>query len=987
MAPSSLQVRLKFTDGFPIPAMEDRDEVKEEQEMLMLLDRTALSIRARGVYPLPDGVKVTFRREEDVDRFMTEKCKKMLLQEMSLIPFVSPEKLANQTIVIYTRSPLIHSSTEDQLKREVKEQHEGITVISIWKDRRLGVIKITCRTNEEAETLRSKELKLRGYTLMPEDLVKAYYIPIQQCLRCYRLGSHTSSACKDDKIYCGECGAQGHRHTDCKANFTACINCIRANAPPETRKHNARSNTCPLKKKLLAKERRKLRGRSETPAGRPPVNFEDAPPPKSNAWTGQQANRSVSRSRRNRKGSRSSRQGSTSIPPGRRPALPNAAPPSESTSAYPDLAHNAKERNKKKKKKKGNPSTSTNQMEQSQLVSAQLTAGSEVEERGYESMEHDELEGALARAGYNPAPLPVRRETFSEALHMIETERSRPALATRPSNINEINIILTASHHHNVTRPGEFNKRANELFRRAKLPAVDLGDEWHSEEFLAAISSLGSNENTTKNVNRSCNCSCKEARSNLQTRSLGTNTEKIECETKEQRQRRPSRTRPELPTPPPPLQLTLDSPDVVAVDSDGMETQSQGVKRTRVDSPTELENLKRRYKELKPTSPKTVSTPSSSEDEQDGTIVETPVPESWEEMVDDPEPIASPNETIDFADAQSTFSSVDVPVISTPTKTGTQALSIDNLPEIPVPEKKTSTKKMPPPALPQVPRSKDRSSLNGTNQDSEERPRTPRNPRPIPDDTQGNTPLKRTSSELVLHKPLPSGPTYSQLDRAMEEACDEERKKQARKHQRNSSIGKAQSSTSNSSTRRGLDKLNMIKQVIAADHIARSKLRITTANPTLQQGLLQEVTTISVPKLIQLWKQGSLVIEVVPRTRAENGKEPQWRRDKYATLTRTLYEERIEAKEWEKHRRKLLISVEDPSKVTMESQARRRDEVNLKVLENTRLHRDLAELETFFGTCEPSPIKNSNKEPISQNPDATGNVDFFSSQNSYKNSH
>ena len=400
MARISNHVRLKFVDGFPIPS--ERNEEEEELAMLHLLDRTALSIVARGVYQLPDGLKVTVRTEADVEKIMSEKCKKMLL-EIGLIPLASPEKLANQTIVIYTRSRLIHQSTDAQLIDEIKKQHANITVIAIWKDQRTGVLKITCNTNKQAEQLRSKELKLRGYLLMPEDLVQAHYIPVTQCLRCYRLNSHTSSACKDQQTYCGQCGQTGHRHTDCTSDVPQCINCIRANAPPAKRNHNARSNICPLKKKQLRKERQKLRGRSETPAGRPPVEFRDAPPPTSNAWGKPQNARSVSRSRRNRRRSRSSRKASVSNPPnGRNAPQPPTKTASESANAFPDLARNAKER---KNKSKAQRNTTYVQSEQIQSASARLPAGQADIETDTSRMEHDELELPLARhAPYGSHP-------------------------------------------------------------------------------------------------------------------------------------------------------------------------------------------------------------------------------------------------------------------------------------------------------------------------------------------------------------------------------------------------------------------------------------------------------------------------------------------------------------------------------------------------------------------------------------------------------
>ena len=64
-----------------------------------------------------------------------------------------------------------------------------------------------------------------------------------------------------------------------------------------------------------------------------------------------------------------------------------------------------------------------------------------------------------------------------------------------PMDSLRINVILNASHQHNVTRPGQFKRRANELFRRNSIPPVDLGDdlEWNSLEYLTTVSNATCN--------------------------------------------------------------------------------------------------------------------------------------------------------------------------------------------------------------------------------------------------------------------------------------------------------------------------------------------------------------------------------------------------------------------------------------------------------------------------------------------------------------
>ena len=54
--------------------------MEEEKRLITLFDRTALSIRARQIWSTPDGLKVQVYGEDDVDKILTEKCRKLLLE-------------------------------------------------------------------------------------------------------------------------------------------------------------------------------------------------------------------------------------------------------------------------------------------------------------------------------------------------------------------------------------------------------------------------------------------------------------------------------------------------------------------------------------------------------------------------------------------------------------------------------------------------------------------------------------------------------------------------------------------------------------------------------------------------------------------------------------------------------------------------------------------------------------------------------------------
>ena len=954
---------------------------------MIALDETALSIRAKQAYELPDGLKLTVHREEDVDKILSEKCRKKLLT-IGLMPFCPPEKMANQTVVVRTRSALIHDATEENLKEEILKQHPKLHITSIWKDSRLGIIKIQCQNTNEAKTLRSKDLKLKGFTMGPEDLETEEFIPISQCLRCYRLDSHTSSQCRDTRMYCGNCGViDQHRHTDCTST-PDCINCIRDKKAPEDRIHNARSNTCPCKKKILKKKRRQNRDQSCNPEQRQPVEFVDAPPPSNNAWSKQTTTnaRSISRGRGKQRGGHQNRKNSYGRRSHSRPQTHNQ-PPNTTSAAFPELARNGKER---KQKQKSMNATQTIPMEHENSASARTHAGTVdgVRAPGDRFMEHSDLETALANAGMQPSTVPYTRESFTEARRIIEAEIPRPvtnlptiAPATRNCNINEINIILTASHHHNLTRPGEFNKRANDLFKRAHLPAVDLGDEWHSADFLAAISEV-------RGSNSSCCCDCK-------CKSKGNATQ----ETQESQPQAPRRPFPEVRRP----QKSLRPPTVTLSDAEEvMDADAQGAKRRRETiSPVEPDLKRNKDSSSKPACvPEPVARDYSSRDNLEGTITGTLVEQMNPEMntLNEPReesPLTSTATDV-FEDAETTLVSANNSGTSTPAGTDESQLG-DDLPEVQQPAKEISVQKtpakkkpeneMPPPKdLPVLNKNPQRSPRRRRSSSTDDRvlsPKRNRDPRlnrgeaPSP---KGHTPLKRTSSTLALPKDLPPGPTFSQLDRALEEACEEDRR--AKNLKRNSAIGKHSIQGTPTSTPRGLSKLEYVQNMIAADEISRNKLHITTSNKKLLDQIMDTSHPLSVPALIKLWKQEEIVIEVKPRTAAPDGIEPPWRVKKYATLTRTLYEDRIDPKEWEKYRSRLHISLHNPTLTSTAELATRKDAVRMSIMKNIVHIKDVKELNEFIKDCR-SPEKPSRIRA----PEPGDSQDFFDEtpENSYKN--
>ena len=251
-------VRLKYT-VHPEPARyANLSEAKKEQILLRAIETRGNSISTRKIFHLPDGFKIQVHSETDVDKILASDCRKRLLK-VELEPFISPEKLANQTVVVYTRSAIVHESTKDEIVQDIKQNDETLEIQEIWKDREMGVLKLTFKNSTQAKKIIEGGLYLMGFHLNSYDMDYGEYIPIRQCLRCYELETHASRQCRITYDFCGDCATRGHRYDTCTSTVHRCINCINAGKDYNETLHKARSNTCPIKKQILKDKRQERR--------------------------------------------------------------------------------------------------------------------------------------------------------------------------------------------------------------------------------------------------------------------------------------------------------------------------------------------------------------------------------------------------------------------------------------------------------------------------------------------------------------------------------------------------------------------------------------------------------------------------------------------------------------------------------------------------------------------------------------------------------
>ena len=765
-----------------------------------------------------------------------------------------------------------------------------------------------------------------------------------------------------------------HRHEECRNPEPGCINCIRALRPREETRHKARSNLCPIKKRILQRKRdEKYRDQSTRREETAPQVYEDAPAPAGNAWGSNDRSQSRGRGR----GSSRGRRGRGSV--GRQPApaaapaapAPPQQPPAANERTYPDLALNRRERNRRKRQnQQGNQQQQGNAQEQRVRVSAPETADNGV---------------PAVRAP------PTQTERIQQPMEVQESSAPAPtfAAATTARKIQPvdqpcaINIILTACHQHNMVRPGEFESKARYLLQKNLGVSVDLGNDWHSAEYIKLISGAAPTATVTQ---CSCSCQCKQGHhpggARPKTTILGPQgVTSARTETSPVIQPAPLPSPPPRPPPPlrpspPPYPLTANVVETVLVDD--MDTQTQGAKRARTvtpdSSPTEAAAAKRINTVQSPSSPPVVTTISQEHAEQLGDLLvsvpetgavmslaslqeELSIPQGKEgktPVVDLLSPLSPDNNDV-FADAEEEqLPQASAPLV--PSDGGSQAVSKT------VPDSTLMPPPSYPPSVPAVtPRQRLRSSST---------PRTPTKCEAPPQPPQGQTPLKRTSSQRSIAKPFPAGPTYSQLDRALEEAMESDssvgsnsstrgrKERYSRRERKHSRSGSSRGSRSKQVE--GAE-MNPVSQCIVASEVARSCIEITTADEKTMSKLQKNISHYKMAELIKLWRKDVITLEIKPRIPTSHAPEPDWRRRKYEGITSTLYERKINESEWLKYDGSLHLILNAPRLVSAAKMKKKLEDSHQRLKRCQELYKNGNEFVSWLNACPSPPRKNGSQ--------------------------
>ena len=582
-------VRLKFKDQTTCDRAKKLSEAQREKIVIRAIEEKGDHISTRKIFHLPDGFKLQVHNETDVDKILSVDCRQRL-SKVGLEPFISPEKIARQTVVLYTRSAIIHEATNEEIKNYIISKDEQLQIQDIWKGKEMGVVKIQFKNSEQAKKVKENGLKLMGFHLNSFDMDYGEYIPILQCLRCYELETHASRQCRIAYDLCGDCSQRGHRYDVCDSPVHKCINCIKAGKPHEETLHKARSNTCPLKKEILRNKRQERKNAEWEEEN--PVTYEDAPLPETNAWGRQRSTSRGGGRGRSRGGGRGRSRGRGGSRGGSRSAStqnrtqpkPTPKPPNNSTKTFPGLARNAKQR---PENARGRPQPSpivetSNVWEESGVMEVDSQT-EDANTRGVSASRGGDPWAGHVHPESGAVSKNSKKQRNKQNKQNNQNKQGAESGAATTITVNNsasmdsirINVILNASHQHNVTRPGQFNRRANELFERNSIPPVDLGDdlEWNSLEYLTTVSNATCN---TVQPNSTAQLHNAPRQMRDSSTDMGQFTEHLKVHLMEKN--------PEIcPTSPDIIEAALEP-----LDDEDMDHTSQNVKRTRDEaaSPT-----------------------------------------------------------------------------------------------------------------------------------------------------------------------------------------------------------------------------------------------------------------------------------------------------------------------------------------------------------------------------------------------------------------
>lgn len=233
-------VRLKYKDK--------KTKVKKEEVKKIAFNN--LHIPFVRLFETPDGFKAICRNDEEIDKVLSKKARDEF-DKIGITVITPPEIRAKRSIFIRKIEEDVGSHTEQEIKNELEDKNSWMSVAEVIKIKNYyHVMKVSFQETSMAERATNNGFVMFNTSFLPTQISREEFTNLQTCFICYRYENHTTQNCPEKgKLYCSECGQEGHKYTECKENYKKCLNCIR-NGKTETG-HRTLAMACPVKKQLI----------------------------------------------------------------------------------------------------------------------------------------------------------------------------------------------------------------------------------------------------------------------------------------------------------------------------------------------------------------------------------------------------------------------------------------------------------------------------------------------------------------------------------------------------------------------------------------------------------------------------------------------------------------------------------------------------------------------------------------------------------------
>lgn len=136
----------------------------------------------------------------------------------------SNEARSARTLIAFRPHKAVFDQSTEEIQAEMETRNE-VTIDEIVKlNSRPPALKIRLSNQTDATKLLKQGIKAFSIIIPSYQLEQEKYLPVNQCLKCYKF-NHTTQNCPSKTLICSKCSEEGHTYKNCNSHNIKCINC------------------------------------------------------------------------------------------------------------------------------------------------------------------------------------------------------------------------------------------------------------------------------------------------------------------------------------------------------------------------------------------------------------------------------------------------------------------------------------------------------------------------------------------------------------------------------------------------------------------------------------------------------------------------------------------------------------------------------------------------------------------------------------------